>query len=139
MTWSPRVTRTIDSAELQSLTLGLSMVDDYLQFMGTRSRPRTWLRPRRGVSHLVPGRSRGRDRGRRRCCVRPDQEHAPRRVVDHETRGGPQATRAAARLAHGRTLQARLRLGEQVARGLFGYIARSGSAGSGGGRRPSSA
>src|SRR5258708_10382531 len=35
----------------------------------------------------------GRGRGRRRCCVGPDEEHGARGVVDHEARGGPQAAR----------------------------------------------
>jgi integrase/recombinase XerD len=43
MTWSPRLTRTLNDAELQSVTLGLPMVDDYLQFVGARCRPNTWL------------------------------------------------------------------------------------------------
>lgn len=43
MTWSPRLTRTINDAELESLTLGLPIVDDYLQFVGARCRPNTWL------------------------------------------------------------------------------------------------
>ncbi len=43
MTWSRRLTRTMDGAEPRSLTLGLSMVDDYLQFVGARCRPNTWL------------------------------------------------------------------------------------------------
>lgn len=43
MTWSPRLTRTMNDAELESLTLGLPIVDDYLQFVGARCRPNTWL------------------------------------------------------------------------------------------------
>jgi integrase/recombinase XerD len=43
MTWSPRLTRTLNDAELESLTLGLPIVDDYLQFVGARCRPNTWL------------------------------------------------------------------------------------------------
>src|SRR5437588_498825 len=33
----------MDGSELQSLTLGLSTVDDYLQFVGARCRSNTWL------------------------------------------------------------------------------------------------
>lgn len=43
MTWSPRLTRTMDGSELQVLTLGLAPIDDYLQFVGARCRPNTWL------------------------------------------------------------------------------------------------
>ena len=43
MTWSPRLTRAMDGSELQSLALGLPVVDDYLQFVGARCRPNTWL------------------------------------------------------------------------------------------------
>jgi integrase/recombinase XerD len=43
MTWSPRLMQTRESTELQSLTLGLPPVDDYLQFVGARCRPNTWL------------------------------------------------------------------------------------------------
>src|SRR5436190_16798878 len=43
MSWSPRLTRTMVGAEVRSLTLGLSTVDDYLQFVGARCRPNTWL------------------------------------------------------------------------------------------------
>ena len=43
MTWSPRLTRATEGAELQSLALGLPLVDDYLQFVGARCRPNTWL------------------------------------------------------------------------------------------------
>jgi integrase/recombinase XerD len=43
VTWSPRLRRTMNDAELQSLTLGLPLVDDYLRFVGARCRPNTWL------------------------------------------------------------------------------------------------
>lgn len=43
MTWSPRLTRTPRHAELESITLGLPIVDEYLQFVGARCRPNTWL------------------------------------------------------------------------------------------------
>ena len=43
MTWSPRLTRAMDGSELQLLALGLPVVDDYLQFVGARCRPNTWL------------------------------------------------------------------------------------------------
>jgi integrase/recombinase XerD len=43
MTWSPRLTQTMQGSELQSLTLGLLPVDDYLQFVGARCRLNTWL------------------------------------------------------------------------------------------------
>jgi integrase len=43
MTWSPRLTQTTASSGIQSLALGLPMVDDYLQFVGARCRPNTWL------------------------------------------------------------------------------------------------
>lgn len=43
MTWSPRLMRTMNDAEVQSLALGLPVVDDYLQFVGARCRPNTWL------------------------------------------------------------------------------------------------
>jgi len=33
----------MNGAELESLTLGLPIVDDYLQFVGARCRPNTWL------------------------------------------------------------------------------------------------
>src|SRR6266568_5798431 len=43
MTWSPQLTQTMEGSELQSLTLGLSPVDEYLQFVGARCRLNTWL------------------------------------------------------------------------------------------------
>jgi integrase/recombinase XerD len=43
MNWSPRLTRTLGDSELQSIALGLPMVDDYLQFVAARCRPNTWL------------------------------------------------------------------------------------------------
>jgi integrase len=43
MTWSPQLTRTVRDSELQSITLGLPMIDDYLQFVGARCRLNTWL------------------------------------------------------------------------------------------------
>ena len=36
MTWSPRLTRAMHDSELQSLALGLPVVDEYLQFVGAR-------------------------------------------------------------------------------------------------------
>jgi integrase/recombinase XerD len=43
MTWSPRLMRTMHGSELHSITLGLRVVDDYLQLVGARCRPNTWL------------------------------------------------------------------------------------------------
>lgn len=43
MTWSPRLTRTVEDGELCALTLGLPVVDAYLAFVGARARPNTWL------------------------------------------------------------------------------------------------
>jgi len=42
MARSPRLTRTLDASELQSLALRLPTVDDYLQVIGG-GRPNTWL------------------------------------------------------------------------------------------------
>lgn len=43
MSWSPRLTRTMNGTTVQALTLGLAAVDDYLAFVGARARPNTWL------------------------------------------------------------------------------------------------
>jgi integrase/recombinase XerD len=43
MTWSPRLSRTMQGTETQALRLGLPVVDDYLQFVGARCRPNTWI------------------------------------------------------------------------------------------------
>jgi integrase len=43
MTWSPRLTRSLRHSELEAITLGLPVIDEYLQFVGARCRPNTWL------------------------------------------------------------------------------------------------
>jgi integrase/recombinase XerD len=43
MTWSPRLTRTVEGGELRTLRLGLPLIDEYLAFVGARARPNTWL------------------------------------------------------------------------------------------------
>ena len=43
MMWSPRLSRTMQGTETQTLTLGLPVIDDYLQFVGARCRPNTWI------------------------------------------------------------------------------------------------
>lgn len=43
MVWSPQLTRVADGKDLQALRLGLPAVDDYLAFVGARTRLNTWL------------------------------------------------------------------------------------------------
>jgi integrase len=43
MTWTPRLSRTLDGGELRTLELGHPMVDAYLVFVSARARPNTWL------------------------------------------------------------------------------------------------
>ena len=43
MSWSPRLIRVDRGTEIATLTLGDPMVDDYLEFVGARGRPNTWL------------------------------------------------------------------------------------------------
>ena len=43
MTWTPRLTRTLEGGALRALELGHPLVDAYLAFVGARARPNTWL------------------------------------------------------------------------------------------------
>src|SRR5689334_5726375 len=43
MTWSPRLPRAMRHAALEPITLAMPIVDAYLQFVGGRCRPNTWV------------------------------------------------------------------------------------------------
>jgi integrase len=43
VSWSPRLIRVDRGTEIATLTLGHPVVDDYLEFVGARGRPNTWL------------------------------------------------------------------------------------------------
>ena len=43
VSWSPRLIRVDRGPEIATLRLGHPVVDDYLEFVGARGRPNTWL------------------------------------------------------------------------------------------------
>src|SRR5256885_4499451 len=43
MTFVPRMDRSVEDGELRAITLGHSLLDDYLEFVGARGAMNTWL------------------------------------------------------------------------------------------------